>query len=180
MDLKEILKDVDRDIRVNVMNTEILDAMSFGKTFDEKREIFIQEITREVEKLRRVDYSHYDRKPIAWDARCLGKPVDPWMVEKAVDTGLEHFVQADGVKYQRVNLENGCYMYLDADGDRVHLDRKVPKDATGDDFVWSKIKYWAEAVPVNRAPLLEVIADATKRSKMTSRNNVAKDDFMKE
>ena len=69
MDLKEVLKDVDRDIRVNVINLEILNAVSFGKTFDAKREIFIQEITREVENLRRVDYSHYDRKPLAWDAR---------------------------------------------------------------------------------------------------------------
>lgn len=175
MDLKDILEDIDRDIRVNVMNTEILDAMSFGKTFDEKREIFIRELTREVESLRHVDYSHYDRKPLAWDARYLGKPVDPLMVEKAVDAGLEDFAQADGVKYQRVNLENGCYMYLDADGDRVHLDRKVPEGATGDDFVWSKIKCWEPAVPLTQKSLLEVIADAVERSSRVKDNNREQD-----
>lgn len=177
MDLNEILKDVDRDIRVSVMNAEILDAMSFGKTFDEKREIFIREITREVESLRRVDYSHYDRKPLAWDARYLGKPVDFWMVEKAVDAGLEYFAHENGVKYQRVNLENGCYMYVDADGDRVHEGRKVPEGATWEDFVWSKMQFWGEAVPVNKKPLLEVIADAAVRSEMTAGNNAGKDDL---
>ena len=175
MDLKEILKDVDRDIRVSVMNTEILDAMSFGKTFDEKREIFIQDITREVESLRRVDYSHYDRKPLAWDARYLRKPVDAWMVEKAVDAGLEYFAHENGVKYQRVNLESGRYMYLDADGDRVHENKKVPKGATGDDFVWSKMKFWTAAVPINSKPLLEVIADAIDRSGSVKDNNKEQD-----
>ena len=164
MDLKEVLKDVDRDIRANIMNTEILDAMAFGKTFDEKREIFIQGITREVEKLRRVDYSNYDRKPLAWDVRYLGKPVDAWMVEKAVDAGLEDFAQADGVKYQRVNLENGFYMYLDADGDSVYEGRKVPNDATSSDFVWSKMKFWAPAVPLTKKPLLEIVNEAAQRS----------------
>lgn len=172
MDLKEVLKDVDRDIRVNVVNTEILDAMSFGKTFDEKRELFIREITREVEGLRRVDYSRYDRKPLAWDARYLGKPVDLWMVEKAVDAGLEYFAQVDGVKYQRVNTQDGLYMYLDADGDRVYEDKKVPKEATSGDFVWSKMKFWAAAVPMNTKPLLEVIADAVDRSGSVKDNNV--------
>ena len=172
MDLKEVLKDVDWDIRASIMNTEILDAMSFGKTFDEKRKIFIQEVTREVESLRRVDCSHYDRKPLAWDARYLGKPVDPWMIEKAVDAGFEYFAHEDGVKYQRVNTLDGCYMYLDADGDRVYEDRKVPKEATSGDFVWSKMKFWAAAVPINSKPLLEVIADAVDRSGSVKDNNV--------
>lgn len=175
MDLQEVLKDVDRDIRVNVMNTEILDAMSFGKTFDEKRAIFIREIIREVESLRRANYSHYDRKPLAWDAGCFGKPVDLWMVERAVDAGLEYFAHEDGVKYQRVNLENGLYMYLDADSDRVYENKKVPKGATGDDFVWSKMKFWTAAVPLNTKPLLEVIADAVDRSGSMKDNNREQD-----
>lgn len=175
MDLREILKDVDRDIRMNVMNTEILDTMSFGKTFNEKREIFIRAITCEVEKLRRIDYSRYDRKPLAWDARYLGKPVDAWMVDKAVDAGLEYYAHEDGVKYQRVNTQDGCYMYLDADGDRVYEDRKVPNDAISCDFVWSKIKYWAEAVPVNTKTLLDVIADAVDRSGSLKDNNKEQD-----
>lgn len=180
MGLKDVLRDIDRDIRVNVMNTEILDAMSFGKTFGEKREIFIREITREVESLRRTDYSHCDRKPLAWDAGCFGKPVDPCMVEKAVDAELEDFAHEDGVKFQRVNLQNGCYMYLDADGDRVFEGRKVPKDATGDDFVWSKMKFWAAAVPINTKPLLEVIADAAERSAKIDDNGFDRDNSDKE
>ncbi len=180
MDLKEILKDVDWDVRALIMNARILDAMSFGKSFDEKREIFIREITREVESLRCAYYSRYDRRPLAWDERYLEKPVDRLMVEKAVDAGLEYFAHEDGVKYQRVNLPNGCYMYLDADGDRVHEDRKVPKDATGDDFVWSKMKSWAAAVPLNAKPLLEVIADAAVRSERPSINSAGKEDVVKE
>ena len=180
MDLKELLKDVDRDVRVSIMNTEVLDAMSFGKTLDEKREIYIREITREVEKLRRADYSRYDRRPLAWDAGCFGKPVDAQMVEKAVDAGLEYFAHENGVKYQRVNLQNGCYMYVDADGDRVHEGRKVPEGATGEDFIWSKMKHWAEAVPVNSMSLLEVIADASVRSKMTASSDFVRNVLEKE